>query len=69
MKYLRDSSIHYDYYVCITESDIPIKPVNEMINLILENKHCSYFFDYFLEINKSKQYFELLTEYKFIERL
>lgn len=69
MKYLRDSSIHYDYYVCITESDIPIKPVDEMINLILENKHCSYFFDYFLEINKSKQYFELLTEYKFIERL
>lgn len=68
MKYLRDNSIPYDYYVCITENDIPIKPIEEIINLILENKHNSYFFDYFSEIKKSKQYYERLREYKFRER-
>lgn len=69
MKYLKDNSIKYDYYVCITGGDIPIKPLDQMINWIIQNIDSSYFFDYFSEINKYKQYFERLTEYKFSKRI
>lgn len=69
IKYLHENDINYNYYVNITESDIPIKPLSEVVKFIAKNVHVSYFFDYSDEYKITKQYYELIEGLKNMKRI
>lgn len=64
MKFLYNKKMDFDYMVCLTESDVPIKTKAFMRAFFSKNKDTSFFFDYEEESKKINFVFRTLSKDK-----